>query len=232
MELAHKKHGKLPWKDVVMPGVTLAEQGFTVSSALARSLNSELSKMAKFPASVAAYAKPGSGEWAAGDRLVLADLGRTLRAIANDGADVFYKGWIADRIAEDMKANGGLITKEDLAAYEVKTRVPVKGTYRGYEIISMPHPSSGGVALIEILNMLEPLELKSKGLLSAPALHLQVEAMRRAYLDRARYLGDPDFVDVPVARLASKEHARQTAATIAADKASSSAELGKDLLRV
>jgi gamma-glutamyltranspeptidase / glutathione hydrolase len=232
MELAHKKHGKLPWKDVVMPGVTLAEQGFTVSSALARSLNSELSKMAKFPASVAAYAKPGSGEWAAGDRLVLADLGRTLRAIANDGADVFYKGWIADRIAEDMKANGGLITKEDLAAYEVKTRVPVKGTYRGYEIISMPPPSSGGVALIEILNMLEPLELKSKGLLSAPALHLQVEAMRRAYLDRARYLGDPDFVDVPVARLTSKEHARQTAATIAADKASSSAELGKDLLRV
>ena len=232
LEMAHRKFGKLPWKEVVMPGVTLAEQGFIMSAALARSLNSELTTMAKFPASVAAYAKPGGGEWAGGDRLVLPDLGRTLRAIATDGADVFYKGWIADRIAEDMKANGGLITKEDLAAYEAKVRVPVKGTYRGFDIISMPPPSSGGVALVEMLNILEPLDLKAKGLLTAPALHAQIEAMRRAYLDRARYLGDPDFVDVPVARLTSKEHARQVAATIAADKASSSADLGKDLLGV
>ena len=233
LEAAHKKFGRLPWKDVVMPGVTLAEQGFAVSAALARSLNTELSRsMAKFPASVAAYGKPGGGQWNGGDRLVLSDLGRTLRAIATDGADVFYKGWIADRIAEDMAANGGLISKADLAAYEAKIRAPVRGAYRGYEIISMPPPSSGGIVLVEMLNMLEPLELKSKGLLTAPALHLQVEAMRRAYLDRARFLGDPDFSSVPVARLTSKEHARAVAASINPDRASSSVELGKDIVTV
>jgi len=232
LEAAHRKFGKLPWKDVVMPGVTLAEQGFVVSATLARSLNTELTAMAKFPASVAAYGKPGAGQWAAGDRLVLPDLARTLRAIATDGPDVFYKGWIADRIAEDMKANGGLISKGDLAGYEAKVRTPAQGTYRGFDIISMPPPSSGGVALIEMLNILEPLDLKSKGLLTAPALHAQIEAMRRAYLDRARHLGDPDFSDIPVSRLTSKDYARQVAATISADRASSSADLGKDLLHL
>jgi gamma-glutamyltranspeptidase/glutathione hydrolase len=231
LEAAHRKFGKLPWKDVVMPGVDLAEQGFLLSPALAQSLNAELSRaMAKFPASVAAYGRPGGGEWKAGDRLVLPDLGRTLRAIATDGADVFYKGWIADRIADDMAANGGLITKADLARYEAKVRTPIRGTYRGYEIVSMPPPSSGGIALVEMLNILEPLALKSKGLLTAPALHLQIEAMRRAYLDRARFLGDPDFSAVPVARLTSKEHARAVAASIKADRASSSVELGKDIV--
>jgi gamma-glutamyltranspeptidase / glutathione hydrolase len=232
LEMAHKKFGKLPWKDVVMPGVTLAEQGFVLSPALARSLNAELKTMAKFPASVAAYGKPGGGEWAAGDRLVLTDLGRTLRAIATDGPDAFYKGWIADRIEEDMKANGGLITKQDLAAYEAKIRPAVRGSYKGFDIISMGPPSSGGTAIVEMLNILEPLDLKSKGLLSGPALHAQAEAMRRAFLDRARHLGDPDFSDVPVALLTSKEHARKVAATMAGDKASSSEELGKDLIRV
>jgi gamma-glutamyltranspeptidase / glutathione hydrolase len=230
LEAAHKRFGHLAWRDVVMPGVTLAEQGFVVSAALARSLNAELKRMVKFPASIATYGKPDGSPWAAGDRLVLTDLGRTLRAIATEGADVFYKGWIADRIAEDMKTNGGLITKEDLAAYEAKVRTPVRGTYKGFEIISMPPPSSGGVALIEMLNVLEPLNLKTKGLLTAPALHAQIEAMRRAYLDRARYLGDPDFTEIPVARLTSKDHARQTASSILPDKASSSAELGKDIL--
>jgi len=232
LEAAHGKFGALAWKDVVMPGVVLAEQGFVVSAALARSLNAELKAMAKFPASVAAYGKPGGGDWSAGDRLVLTDLSRTLRAIAIDGADAFYKGWIADRIVEDMKANGGLITKEDLAAYEAKVRTPVKGSYRGFDVVSMAPPSSGGVALIEMLNILEPLDLKSKGLLTAPALHAQIEAMRRAYLDRARHLGDPDFSEIPVARLTSKEHAREIAASIALDRPSSSAALGKDLLRV
>ena len=232
LELAHRTLGMLPWKDVVGPGATLAGQGFVLSAALAESLNAELKNMARFPASVAAYGKPGGGPWTAGDRLVLPDLARTLRAIASDGADVFYKGWIADRIAEDMKANGGLITREDLAAYEAKVRVPVTGTYRGFDIVSMPPPSSGGVTLIEMLNILEPLDLKSTGLLTAPALHAEIEAMRRAYLDRARHLGDPDFSDVPVARLTSKAHARAVAASIAAGQASSSAELGADLLRV
>jgi gamma-glutamyltranspeptidase/glutathione hydrolase len=231
LHAAHRKFGRLPWREVVMPGVTLAEQGFELSPALARSLNAELQKsMAGYPASVAAYGKPGGGDWAAGDRLVLTDLGRTLRAIATDGPDAFYKGWIADRIAEDMAANGGLISKADLASYKAKVRKPVRGTYRGYEIISMPPPSSGGIALIEMLNILEPLELKSKGLLTPPALHAQIEAMRRAFLDRARYLGDPDFTKVPQARLTSREHARAVASTFESGKASSSVKLGKDIV--
>jgi gamma-glutamyltranspeptidase/glutathione hydrolase len=231
LELAHQRFGKLPWRDVVMPAVALAEQGFDVSAALARALNGQISgAMSRYPASVAAYGKPGGGEWAAGDRLVLGDLARTLRAIATGGADAFYTGWIADRIAEDMKANGGLITKADLAAYRARTRTPIRGRYRGHEIISMPPPSSGGVALIEMLNILEPYRLKSVGLLTAPALHLQIEAMRRAYLDRARHLGDTDFVKVPLAKLTSKRHARTVASSIDRSSASSSAQLGRDIL--
>ena len=229
-EAAHRKFGSLPWKDVVMPGVQLAEQGFVISESLARSLNAELKRMAPFPASVEGYGKPGGGAWAAGDRIVLTDLGRTLRAIATDGPDAFYKGWIADRIAADLEANGGLITKADLAAYRAKERTPVKGTYRGFEIVSMPPPSSGGVALIEMLNILEPMNLKSLGLLTPPALHAEVEAMRRAYLDRARHLGDPDFSRIPVSRLTAKSHAREIAASIDAAHASRSDALGQDLL--
>jgi gamma-glutamyltranspeptidase/glutathione hydrolase len=231
LELAHRRLGTLPWKDVVMPAVTLAEQGFTVSAGLAEDLNEELSgPMKPFPASMAAYGKPGGGPWIEGDRLALGDLAKSLRAIATDGGDAFYKGWIADRIADDMVANGGLITRQDLAAYRAKVRTPVRGRYRGFDIISMPPPSSGGVALIEMLNILEPYELKSRGLLTAPALHLQIEAMRRAYLDRARHLGDPDFGPVPVARLISKEHARSVASTIDVTRASSSSDLGRDIL--
>jgi gamma-glutamyltranspeptidase/glutathione hydrolase len=231
LALAHKKFGRLPWKDVVMPAVQLAEDGFVMSAPLARGLNSQLSgTMGKFPASVEAYGKPGGGTWAAGDRLVLKDLAKTLRAIATEGPDTFYKGWIADRIAESMAANGGIITKEDLAAYEAKERAPVKGTFRGYDIAAMPPPSSGGVAMIEMLNMLESFDLKAKGFDSADARHLEIEAMRRAYLDRARFLGDPDFVQMPLTRLLSKDYARTLAGTIDPAKASSSAELGKDIV--
>jgi gamma-glutamyltranspeptidase/glutathione hydrolase len=230
LALAHKKFGRLPWKDVVMPAVQLAEDGFVMSAALARELNSQLTgTMGKFPASVEAYGKPGGGTWGAGDRLVLKDLSKTLRAIASD-PDVFYKGWIADRIAEDMAANGGLITKEDLAGYEAKERAPVKGTFRGYDIAAMPPPSSGGVAMIEMLNMLESFDLKAKGFDSAETKHLEIEAMRRAYLDRARFLGDPDFTQIPLNKLLSKDYAKTLAATIDPAKASSSVELGKDIV--
>ncbi|MBA3298125.1 MAG: gamma-glutamyltransferase [Acidobacteria bacterium] len=231
LALAHRKFGKLPWKAVVMPAVLLAEEGFSMSASLARDLNSQLEgAMGKFPTSVKAYGKPGGGTWTAGDRLVLKDLGKTLRTIATDGPDAFYKGPIADLIAVDMKANGGLISKTDLQAYQAKQRTPLRGTYKGFDIISMPPVSSGGVALIEMLNILEPMDLKSRGLLTAAALHMQIEAMRRAYLDRARFLGDPDFVDVPVARLTSKAHARNVAGNIDPAKASSSVELGKDIV--
>ena len=233
MEMLHKRYGKLPWKDVVMPAVLLAEQGFTLSAGLARSINSEVQKgMSKFPASVEAYGKPGGGQWAAGDKIVLKDLGKTLRLIATEGPDAFYTGPIADLIDADMRANGGLITKEDLAAYQAKERKVLRGTYKGYEIVSMPPVSSGGVALIEMLNVLEGMDLKAKGLLTAPALHLQIEAMRRAYLDRARHLGDPDYVSVPVEKLTSKSYAKTLAAGIDAARASSSIELGKDIVTV
>jgi len=230
LETVHRKFGTLSWKDVVAPAIALAH-GFPVSAELARSLNRELQReMAKFPASVAAFGKPGGGQWAEGDRLVQGDLSKTLRSIADEGADAFYKGWIADRIADDMRAHGGIITKADLAAYKVRQFAPIRGTYKGYEIVSMPPPSSGGVALVEMLNILEPLDVKSKGLLTAPALHLQIEAMRRAYLDRARYLGDPDFSSIPVARLTSKDYAKTLAATINPERASSSTQLGGDIV--
>jgi gamma-glutamyltranspeptidase/glutathione hydrolase len=230
MALAHGRFGKLPWRDVVMPAADLARDGFRMSGALARSLNSELRRMQPFPASVAAYGKPGGGNWAEGDGIVLGDLARSLTAIATDGPDAFYTGWIADRIAADMAANGGIITKADLAAYQAKERAPVTGTFLGYEIISMPPPSSGGIALVEMLNMLEALEIQQAPRGSALAFHLTTEAMRRAYLDRARFLGDADFVDVPVAKLTSKAHAHELIASIDRTRASSSVELGRDLV--
>ena len=233
MEAAHKRFGKLPWRDVVMPAVELAENGFVLNAGLARGLNSEVrGRMSAFPASVAAYGKAGGGEWAEGDRIVLRDLGRTLRAIATEGPDAFYTGWIADSLDADMRANGGIMRKADLAAYEAKVRTPVRGTYKGYEIISMPPPSSGGIAMIQMLNMVEGLDLKSKGRYSPETLHIMIESMRRAFLDRARHLGDPDFVQVPVERLTSKEYARTLVQGIDMSRASSSVELGRDIVTV
>ena len=233
MEAAHKRFGKLPWRDVVMPAVELAENGFVLNAGLARGLNSEVrGRMSAFPASVAAYGKPGGGEWAEGDRIVLRDLGRTLRAIATEGPNAFYTGWIADSLDADMRANGGIMRKADLAAYEAKVRAPVRGTYKGYEIISMPPPSSGGIAMIQMLNMVEGLDLKSKGRYSPETLHIMIESMRRAFLDRARHLGDPDFVEVPVERLTSKEYARTLVQGIDMSRASSSVELGRDIVTV
>ena len=231
MELAHRRFGKLPWRAVVMPAAELAERGFPVAPALARELNAQLGgAMSRFPASVAAYGKPGGGPWVGGDRLVLPDLAKCLHAIATDGAETFYTGWIADRIAADMAANGGILAKADLAAYRAKERTPVTGSFLGYDIISMPPPSSGGIALIEMLNMLETLGIQHQPQGSVEALHLVTEAMRRAFLDRARFLGDPDFVEVPVARLTDKAHAAELARTINLKKASSSTDLGRDLI--
>ena len=228
---AHKRFGTLPWRDVVMPAVELAEQGFPLSPDLARSLNYELTRgMSPYPASLAAYGKPGGGEWQAGDRIVLKDLGRTLRAIATQGPDAFYTGWIADSIAASMKQGGGLITKRDLARYQARVRAPVRGKFNGYEIITMPPPSSGGVAMVEMLNMLEHLRVDTMPRFGAQTLHYVIESMRRAYLDRARWLGDPDFVQVPVARLTSKTYASRLAQTIDRTRATSSTDIGKDIV--
>ena len=233
MALAHRRFGRLPWKEIVMPAAELARKGFKMAPSLVSALNAQIrGAMGRFPASVAAYGKPGGGAWFPDDRLVLPDLAKCLAAIANDGPDAFYTGWIADRIAEDMAANGGLISKADLAAYQAKERAPVRGTVFGYDVISMPPPSSGGVAMIEMLNVLEVLQIQQQTPGSVEAIHLVTEAMRRAFLDRARFLGDPDFNDIPVSRLTSKEHARELAKSIDVKKASSSVALGSDIITV
>jgi gamma-glutamyltranspeptidase/glutathione hydrolase len=233
LELAHRRYGRLRWRDVVMPAAELAARGFAVSASFAADLNEELAdRMSRYPSTVAAYGRPGGPEWTAGDTMRLPDLARTLRAIATGGADAFYRGWIADSVVADMRRNGGIITHRDLAAYRAKVRAPVHGTYLGYEIISMPPPSSGGVALIEMLNILESFDLAAKGRYAPETLHLMVEAARRAYLDRARHLGDPDFVPVPVARLTSKAYAARLASSIDSARATSSVALGHDIVTV
>jgi gamma-glutamyltranspeptidase/glutathione hydrolase len=230
LALAHQKYGKLPWRDVVMPAAQLATNGFPLDSELARSLNREVAQAMKpYPASVAAYGK-STGSWQAGDTIVLADLGRTLTAIAMGGPEAFYKGWIADSIAAEMQRNGGLITKKDLAAYQAKERAPVRGQYHGYDIVTMPPPSSGGVAMVEMFNILSHFDLEQQGRWSPETLHLVIEAMRRAYVDRARFLGDPDFVKMPLARLTSAKYAAALASHIDRSKATSSVELGKDIV--
>jgi gamma-glutamyltranspeptidase / glutathione hydrolase len=231
LAMAHRKFGKLPWADVVRPAARLASQGFPLSNDLASSLNSAVAKlMAPFPSSVAAYGKPGGRKWSAGDTIRLADLGRTLEAIAASGPDAFYTGWIADSIAAQMKANRGLITKADLGSYEAKERAPVLGTFNGYEIIAMGPPSSGGTVILETLNILEHFDVAKMHRWSPDYLQLRIEAARRAYVDRARWLGDPDFVSVPVARLTSKPYADTLARGIRRDRASKSVEIGSDIV--
>lgn len=233
LELAHRRFGRLPWAKVVGPAAELAERGFPLSEALARSLNRELSRgMQPYAGSVKAYGKPGGGEWAKGDTLRLPDLARTLRAIASGGAKAFYTGWVADSIVAEMARGNGIITKRDLALYQPRERKPVRGTFHGYSIHSMPPPSSGGVAIVEMLNVLEKENLTASDRWSPRALHLTIEAMRRAYFDRARFLGDPDFVAVPVARLTSKAHAATLAASIDTTHATSSLSLEPNVVSV
>jgi gamma-glutamyltranspeptidase / glutathione hydrolase len=229
LALAHQRFGKLAWKDVVQPAIDLAEHGFTLDENLANSLNWIVLRARDFPELRRVYGKRGGGEdWEAGDLLVLNDLARTLRSIAEQGPDAFYRGAIADRIAAEMKASGGLITRADLAAYEAKIRAPIHGSYRGYDIYGPPPPSSGGIVLVEMLNILENFDLRSKGRWSPETLHLMIEAMRRAYCDRARFLGDQDFVKIP-AHLTSKKYAQKLARGIDAGKATPSEDLAPDI---
>lgn len=206
LALAHSRYGSAPWARLVDPAVKLARDGFVLSEALAASFARVLPAMARYPASVAKFSRNGE-PYAPGDLFRQPDLARTLARIRDQGPDGFYRGETARLIAEEMRRGGGLITEEDLARYEAKEREPIRGTYRGYDIIGMPPPSSGGVAVVEMLNILEGYDLASMGHNSAPYVHHLVEAMRRAYRDRARYLADTDFVDVPLARLTSKEYA-------------------------
>jgi gamma-glutamyltranspeptidase/glutathione hydrolase len=228
MALAHQRFGKLPWKDVVAPAIRLAQDGFLIDGVLATSLNYVVSTSAEFPELQRVLGKCGAADWHAGDRLVQHDLARSLTLIAEQGPDAFYKGAIADLIAAEMKAGGGLITKEDLAAYHANARTPIHGTYRGYDVYGPPPPSSGGICLVEMLNILENFDLRKQGRWSPVTLHLMIEAMRRAYCDRARYLGDPDFTRIPD-RLTSKDYARTLARAIDLTKATRSEDLANDI---
>lgn len=222
LHLAWKEHGKLPWKRLLDPAIALARDGFPVTDGLARSLRGVLRSMQPYPASVAQFSKNGA-PYGPGDVLKQPDLARTLERIAGQGPAGFYEGETATLIEKEMSANGGLITREDLKAYRAKKRTPIKGTYRGYEIISMPPISSGGVALIQQLNILEGYDLAAMGFRSAASIHLIAEGMRRAYADRARHLGDPDFnPQMPVPRLTSKEYAADLRRTITSERASKS----------
>jgi gamma-glutamyltranspeptidase/glutathione hydrolase len=228
LALAHARFGKLPWKDLVMPAVRLAEDGFTIDAPLAASLNRIVGSSPDFPELRRVLGKNGTATWEAGDRLVQKDLARTLRRIAEEGPDGFYKGTIAELLAAEMKRDGGLITTEDLATYKAKARRPIHGTYRGYEVYAPPPPSSGGTCLVEMLNILENFDLRKHDRFAPETLHVLIETMRRAYCDRARYLGDADFVSIP-AFLTSKAYARKLAQSIDLHRATRSEDLARDI---
>ena len=221
--LAHQRYGSGAWSRLVEPAVRLAGDGFRLPAGLAGSLGwASRESFAPFPASVAAYTKGGT-PYAAGELFRQPDLARTLTRIRDEGRDGFYRGETARLVADVMRANEGLITEDDLARSAAKARAPIRGTYRGYEIISMPPPSSGGVALVEMLNILEGFDLRAARRDTTRYVELLAEAMRRAFLDRARSLGDPDFATLPVERLTSKAYATQLRATIDVGHATASA---------
>jgi gamma-glutamyltranspeptidase/glutathione hydrolase len=224
LHMAWKAHGKLPWRRLLAPAVALARDGFMVTDGLARSLKDVLPDMKEYPAAVAQFSRGGE-PYEMGDVLKQPQLARTLEHIAERGPAGFYEGVVAGLIEKEMKANGGLITRADLAAYRPLRREPLRGTYRGYEVLSMPLPSSGGTALIQMLNVLELYDLKSQGFGGAATVHVTAEAMRRAFADRARYLGDPAFnagLAPTLERLVSKAYALELRHTIREDRASRS----------
>jgi gamma-glutamyltranspeptidase/glutathione hydrolase len=228
LALAHQKFGKLPWKSLVLPALELADKGYVLDQHHADSLNKFLASSKNFAEFQRVFAKPDGAAWKPGDRHVQPDLARTLRLIADDGPDAFYKGKIADLIVDEMKAGKGLITKDDLAGYQAMQREPIHGTYRGYDVYGPPPPSSGGICLVQMLGILEQFDLKKHGRFSPQTLHLMAETMRRSYHDRAKYLGDPAFTKIPD-HLLTKDYVNKLAKSIDLAKATRSEDLSKDI---
>lgn len=221
--LAHQRYGKLPWKRLVDPAVKLAAKGFDFTHALMDDSKRRKPTWTKIPSTARVMYRHDSVLIEPGQRWKQPDLAATLKRIRDHGRDGFYKGKTAKRLSDFMRANGGLINERDLAEYEAVERKPIEGSYRGHTLYSMGPPSSGGVALVEMLNVLENYDLQQLGYASADYIHLLNEVMRRAYADRAEYMGDPDFnPDLPVARLTSKEYASRMKQTIDMEKASPS----------
>ena len=225
LDAALKKYGTISLARALTPAIRVAEDGYVLNEMQAADMKSYEQVLKAHPATAKIFTKPGGALYGMGDLFVQRDLGRTLREIARGGPDAFYRGSIAEKIAKQMKANGGILTKEDLAAYAPVFRKPLSGSYRGHQIVTMPPPSFGGTSIIQILNILESYNLKSCGPNSAAALHLMAEAMKRALADAALYLGDPDMVKVPAAGIISKAYANQLRKTIDPGKATPSAQI-------
>jgi len=226
LELAWRKYGsgKFTFAELIAPAVALARQGLIVGEDVADSLPLAAPMLAKHPSSARIYLKPDGGVPQTGDHIALDDLAATLDTIAAEGAAGFYAGPVAQKIVASVQAAGGRMTMDDLAHYRAVEREPVKGTYRGHTIVSMP-PPSGGAHVIEILNILEGYPLSEQGLNSAASLHEMAEAEKLAYADRAAWLGDPDFVKIPLAGLTSKAYAEKLRALISPDHARPAADI-------
>lgn len=209
---AHRLYGAMNWERLVYPSVVLAQDGFELSERLAGSLAGFVGRN-RYEATIEAFSDDGT-PYEAGDTLRQDDLAQSLRRIMLNRAAGFYEGETARLIVEEMRRGGGMITEADLLAYRARERAPIHGSYRGYDVISMPPPSSGGVAMVEMLEILEGYDLESLGHNTSRSLHLLIESMRRAYRDRAVFLADPDYVDVPIHELVSEEHAALRRSTI------------------
>lgn len=220
---AHRKYGSLPWKDLVQPSIDLALNGFPLTRRQARSLNGLQEELRKYNTVMPGFLL--RSQWNEGDTIYWKDLGHTLELIRDHGADGFYAGPTADNIVAEMERGSGLISHEDLRNYKAIWREPVTGTYDNYSIISMGPPSSGGIALIQLLNAVEEFPLHKWGHNEAPTVHLMTEAQRRVYADRAAWLGDPDFFDVPVSALIDKKYMSQRMSSFKPDRATPSSEV-------
>ena len=221
LALAHEKYGsgKFTLAQLIAPAIKFAREGFAVEDDLADSLPRAQPRLARWPASAKIFLKPDGAALGRGDRLVQGDLAASLEAIAAKGPREFYDGPLSEALVASLRQNGGIMTRDDLMNYHAIERPVVRGNYRGYDIASMPPPSSGGVHLIQILNILEGFALRDLGAGSAATLHLMIEAMKPAYADRAVYLGDPAFVDVPVAGLTSRRYAAELRQAIDPERA-------------
>ena len=223
--LALEKYGTLPLNKVIQPAIKLAQDGFIINSALADDLKTYGSEVLPNHANSKAIFWKDGEPLKQGEKLVQTNLANSLTLIAQNGPDAFYKGAIAEQIADEMHQNGGLLSKADLANYKAIERTPISGEYRGYEVFSMPPPSSGGIHIVQILNILENFDLHKYGFGSADAMQLMAEAEKQAYADRSEYLGDPDFVKVPWQALTNKAYAKSIAERIDLNKAKPSSEI-------
>lgn len=227
LALALEKYGsgQFSLAQLVEPAIALARDGFVVTDDMADTLPGWHRRLARWPSSAKIFSRPDGTPLGEGDRLVQGDLAETLSAVATQGPRGFYEGPVADKLAKAVSDAGGIMTPADLKSYSAVLRAPVRGTYRGYDIVSMPLPSSGGVVLVETLNILEGFQLADLKQGSPASLHLLIEAMKRAYADRARYLGDPAFVNAPIETLTAKDYAAKLRAGVPVDRATPSKDI-------